>query len=186
MSEAGYMSENEFWNLIDVSLAGAEALSAFYEKQQNIQIDALLQAMRYLNPEEVISFQNRLNQFFFQLDTSHVACAGYIMSGGFDTPEDFDAFRYWLISRGETVFHTVLHRADDLSGLVNSQPDFRYGFADFVKIAPIVFERQTARKLEDYVSYDDYSDAEELDWDEDDAQSLRRICPRLFAQYWRG
>lgn len=187
MSEDSYMSELSFWNLIDVTLAAAEALTVSYEKQQGIQIDALLQALRHFNPEEIVLFQNRLNQLFAQTDTSHLACAGYLMSGGFNTAEEFDHFRYWLISRGERVYRAALHKPDDLVGLVACQPDFRYGFADFPDIAPILFQRHTGRNLDEYLAHDYYlNSTEELDWDENDSSSMQRICPRLFAQYRRG
>lgn len=187
MSEEIYMPEIAFWNTIDVTLAAAEGTNVSYEKQQSIQIDALLQALRYAGPEEIVAFQNRLNQLFAQTDTSHLACAGYLMCGGFQNAEEFDHFRYWLISRGETVYYTALRKPDNLATLVGQQPGFRYGFADFPDIAGILFKRQTGRDLYSYLSYDhDIHDLEELDWDEQDSSSMQRICPRLYAQYWHG
>lgn len=187
MSEEIFMPEIAFWNTIDVTLAAAEGTSVSYERQQGIQVEALFQALRYAGPEELVSFQNRLNFLFAQTDTSHLACAGYLMSGGFQSAEEFDHFRYWLISRGETVYYAALHKPDNLVNVVKYQAGFRYCFSDFPDIAGVLFQRLTGRDLADYLSYDfEINSLDELDWDERDSSSMQRICPRLFEQYWRG
>lgn len=186
MSEEIYMPEIAFWNTIDVTLAAAEGTSVSYERQQGIQVDALLQALRYADPVEIVAFQNRMNMLFAQTDKSHLACAGYLMCGGFERAEEFDYFRYWLISRGENVYYTALRQPDDLVNLVKYQPGFRYGFVDFPDVAAVVFQGQTGCELGDYLANDEVGELEELDWDENDSSSMQRICPKIYAQYWRN
>ena len=107
--------------------------------------------------------------------------------------DSFDYFRFWLIARGREVFYKALEDADSLCDVfakLEDPEDNDYPEQEELDYAVIeVLEERTGD--EDYFIFaaERYSmplRTYEIDfeWDEDDEESIRKICPRTFDKWW--
>jgi hypothetical protein len=116
-------------------------------------------------------------------------CAGYIMNGGC-SDDGFEYFRNWVISRGKEVFYKAKENPDSLISECNGQTD-EYEFEGFWYVADEAFGNTTGKDLHDYVD-DAFISGEgnypniEFTWKEEDQESMRKICPQLFAKMENG
>lgn len=189
---AELMPEPQFWQIIDATLqAAARAGHASDQAEgllelQPVQKTALEDALRPLGWQELLKFQNRFDALHAAAYRSHLWCAAYLINGGC-SDDGFTDFRTWLISRGQQLYTAALANPDEAlsAALVTDEPDFdSYGFEDFTYGLPALFA-QLCGTDEDAFYDNRAGGAREpelaFDWQEDDEDSMRRICPRLFA-----
>ncbi len=174
------LDEDKFWDIIHESIE-----KSTNQKQQKNYLKRLLFKLSAI---ELIGFRLRTDKFLFDSYTSEIWCAGYLMNGGCGD-DGFEYFRCWLISRGKKTYYETLRNPDYLvKELIEGE--IEYEFESFWYVANDVFEDRTQKNLYDYRDLDKFKTVEanyivpEFTWEEDDNDSMRKICPQLFERLW--
>ena len=116
----------------------------------------------------------------------------YIVLGGC-SDDGFDYFRFWLIAQGRKVFYNALENADTLcdvfSELEDPEGDDYPAQEDLDYAVQTVLRERTGN--EDYFYIADYSLPQytheiEFEWEEDNEESIRKVCPRTFDKWWEN
>lgn len=180
-STAAMMAEDRFWRLVQQSLEESGG-------DQECQANVLIGKLEKLDPAEIVSFRLRTDKLLYDTYTSKMWCAGYIMNGGC-SDDMFEYFRLWVISLGREVFENAKADPDSLANIDEDElmgQDF--GFESFWYTANTAFEKKTGKDLYEYIS-DDFTFREgsylamEFDWEEDNPDSMRALCPKLFQRF---
>jgi hypothetical protein len=177
------MEEDRYWGLVADSLKAADG-------EQDDQADYLRAALTELSPVDIVGFRLRTDKLLFDTYNSEMWCAGYIMNGGC-SDDAFEYFRLWVISRGRDVYETAKLDADSLAALNgDGAVEGFYDFESFWYVANDAFEKKTGKNLYDHIDYEKFKTCEsnyphniEFTWTEEDAESRRRICPKLFERF---
>lgn len=173
------MDEERFWNMIQKSLNES--------KNQDAQESWLIHELQQLSLEEIIGFRLRTDKLLYDTYTSQMWCAAYIMNGGC-SDDGFEYFRCWLISRGENTYKKAKQSPDSLIDEVINGHDL-YDFESFWYVALEAFERNTGKDLYEFIDYDNFATSEgnyppiEFNWEEDNPETMKRICPKLFEKF---
>lgn len=177
---AEMMNEDLYWQIITESLANTS--------NQDEQEEFLVSRIKKLSPNEMIGFRLRTDKLLYDTYTSEMWCAGYIMNGGC-SDDGFEYFRCWVISRGKEVFYKAKENPDSLISETLPDPEhYDYEFESFWYVALTAFEEMTGKELYDYIDYDNFHTLEgkyphfEFTWQEEDSESMKKICPQLFAK----
>jgi hypothetical protein len=115
-------------------------------------------------------------------------CAGYIMNGGC-SDDGFEYFRNWVISRGKTIYYNAKQNPDNLISEVNTELEM-YDFESFWYVALEAFKQKTGKDLYDYIDYENFKTNGgnypqiEFTWNEENPESMKKICPKLFEKIW--
>ncbi len=178
------MDEDRFWELIEKTLTTAVKHSDDVGKQQQMQCEALAQALKKLSWQENLEFANRFTQVHAQLYRQDLWCAAYIMRGGCSN-DGFIDFRRWVISKGRAIYEQALIDPDSLIDISHPDPDYDYyAFEDFGSyIVAEVFQELTGQKIYPYRGESHPERRLELAWDYNDNESMAAICPKLAAKY---
>lgn len=177
---AKMLDEDIFWEIVSKSLADSND----EDEQEEILIDEVSK----LSPEEMIGFRLRTDKLLYDTYSSEMWCAGYILNGGC-SDDGFEYFRNWVISRGKETYYQAKENPDNLINEVSDDQD-EYEFESFWYVALDAFEAKTGKKLYDYIDYENFTTREgnypdfEFNWDEENPESMRKICPRLFEKLW--
>ncbi|MFD0964220.1 DUF4240 domain-containing protein [Pseudofulvibacter geojedonensis] len=173
------LDETMFWNIVDSSLKNT--------KNQDSQERFLVKEIEKLTPKQMIGFRLRTDNLLYNTYNSEMWCAGYIMNAGC-SDDGFEYFRNWVISRGKNTYYKAKESPDTL--ITEFVEDTKYyEFEAFWYVALIAFENQTGKNLYDYIS-DDFKTNEgnypnfEFTWKEEEPETLKVICPRLFEKMW--
>jgi hypothetical protein len=176
---ADMMDEDKFWALIGMSLKATP--------NQDAQNRYLISYLAKLPPHEIIGFRLRTDYLLYQTYTSALWCAGYIMNGGC-SDDSFEYFRCWIISRGKETYYQSKADPDYLAYEI-TKSDGDYTFEEFWYVALEAFERTTGKNLYDYIDDENFKTREgsypefEFTWQEDDPESRKKICPKLFERF---
>lgn len=177
---AEMLDEDLYWAIIAKSLRSASG--------QDEQAQFLVEEIGALTPKQMIGFRLRTDKLLYDTYNSEMWCAGYIMNGGC-SDDSFEYFRNWVISRGKETYYKAKENPDSLIDEVN--PDLEmYDFEDFWYVALDAFEQKTGKDLYDYIDDDNFKTKEggypdiEFNWEEENPESMERICPRLFKKLW--
>ncbi|WP_420571578.1 DUF4240 domain-containing protein [Kordia sp.] len=168
-----------FWEIIEKSLKNTN--------NQEAQIAFLKKELQQLTLHEIIGFRIQTDALLFDTYSSEMWCAAYIMNGGC-SDDAFEYFRNWLISRGKETYENAKENPDSLINEVLEE-DY-YGFEDFWYVALDVFQQKTGKDAYDYIDYDNIHKNEgkyvdfEFTWEEDEPESMKKICPKLFEKLW--
>lgn len=169
------MSEEQYWDIIISSLEHSD--------DQSEQYECIVKSLEKLSLEEIIGFALTTSHLTNEIYTSHMWCAGYIMNGGC-SDDGFIDFRNWVVSRGKEVYYAAKANPDSLINEVDVAEDEYAGFEEFGYVAGAVFDKATGVKIYDYIdSPIKYNLDITFDWDDDDEESMRVICPQLYAYY---
>lgn len=174
------LNENVYWEIIDRSLRN--------RNHQDAQEQFLIEELSKLTPKEMVGFRLRTDMFLYETYSSEMWCAGYIMNGGC-SDDGFEYFRNWVISRGKETYYNAKENPDYLIMEVVANDDF-YEFESFWYVALEAFQQKTGKNLYDYIDYDNFKMGEgnyqnfELTWDEENPESMKKICPKLFEKMW--
>lgn len=176
---AEMLDEEKYWEIVDRSLKAT--------RNQDAQEQYLRSEIKKLSPKEIIGFRLRTDYLLYHTYTSEMWCAGYIMNGGC-SDDGFEYFRCWVISRGKKVYNLAKENPDNLVTEVVKGAEF-YDFESFWYVALEAFKDRTGKELYDYIDYDNFKTKEgsyplfEFTWQEDDPESMKKICPKLFAKF---
>lgn len=181
MKTAEMLDEDTYWEIIGKSLRNT--------KTQEDQEQFLINEIRKLTPKEIIGFKLLTDKLLYDTYTSEMWCAGYIMNGGC-SDDGFEYFRNWIISRGRDVYYKAKEDPDNLISEVSEEIEF-YDFEGFWYVAPEAFSRKTGKDLYDYIDDENFKTKEghypqfEFTWQEEEPESMRKICPELFEKLWK-
>lgn len=174
------LDEDLYWGIIEKSLKN----SSNQDEQEKILNDEIYK----LNPKEMIGFRLYTDKLLYDTYSSEMWCAGYIMNGGC-SDDSFEYFRLWVISRGKDTYLKAKANPDYLVNEVIAELEF-YDFEGFWYISLNTFKRKTGKDLYDFIDYDKFKMSEgnypqfEFTWDEEDPESMKKICPELFKHFW--
>jgi hypothetical protein len=177
---ADMLDEETYWGLIDASLKAS--------RNQREQEQYLIRELGRLTSKEMIGFRLRTDRLLYDTYTSDMWCAGYIMNGGC-SDDGFEYFRNWVISRGKDVYYQAKEHPDSLVSQVRRGVD-SYEFESFWYVALNAFEAKTGKDLYDYIDNEKFTTREgnyppiQFTWQEGRPESLKKICPKLFACCW--
>lgn len=175
------LNEDIFWKIINLSLENS--------KTENEQETYLIQEIEKLTPEEIIGFRLRTDKLLHDTYNSEMWCAGYIMNQGC-SDDGFEYFRNWVISRGKETFYKAKKNPDTLISEVDNSKDY-YEFEDFWYVALRAFKNKTGKDLYDFIDHENFKTREgyypnfKFTWQEDNPESMKKICPELFKKFWK-
>lgn len=179
---AEMLDENLFWEIVEKSVKQSSS--------QNDQEKILIDEISKLTPKEMIGFRLRTDKLLYDTYNSEMWCAGYIMNGGC-SDDGFEYFRNWVISRGKTVYYKAKENPDTLISEIEHEEDDMYDFESFWYVALEAFKRKTGKELYDYIDDEKFKTREgnypqfEFTWEEENPESLKKICPQLYAHFWK-
>lgn len=174
------LDEDKFWTIVDLSLEKT--------KNEDEQEIFLINEIQKLTPEEMIGFRLRTDKLLYDTYNSEMWFAGYIINGGC-SDDGFEYFRNWVISRGKEAYYKAKDNPDSLISEANKGKNQFYEFESFWYVALEAFKKKTGKELYDYIS-DDFSFNEgnypnfEFTWKEDNPESMKAICPKLYDKFW--
>ncbi|MDO6814060.1 DUF4240 domain-containing protein [Tenacibaculum soleae] len=173
------LDETIFWNIVDSSVKNT--------KNQDAQERFLVKEIEKLTPKQMIGFRLRTDKLLYDTYNSEMWCAGYIMNGGC-SDDGFEYFRNWIISRGKDTYYKAKENPDSLISEFVEGEEY-YDFESFWYVALTAFENKTEKELYDYIS-DDFKTNEgnypnfEFTWKEEEPETMKAICPKLFEKLW--
>ena len=184
------ISENEYWEIIGKSLMGP---NNSITKQYKI----LIEIFDKLTEEQLFGFSYYATEFYRKAYTSELWAAVYIAIGGCGD-DSFHYFRCWLATRDKKTYYNALKNPDSL---VSEFKKFTYRddlFADPIQVEVDEYYRQKypqKPELLDVIekkykeafktkSELEMSEIIEFNWEENDKESLKKICPKIFEEYW--
>ena len=178
---AEMLDEDLYWKFVQESLEETN--------DQDEQEAFLISRLQLLQPADIIGFRLRTDKLLYDTYNSEMWCAAYIMNGGC-LDDGFEYFRNWVISRGKAVYYEAKNNPDTLIEQVSDELD-SYEFESFWYVALEAFEKKTGKELYDFIDDDNFKFKEgeyppiDFNWQEENPDSMRVICPRLFEKVWR-
>jgi len=179
---AEMLDEDLYWAIIEKSLKNTSS--------QDSQEQYLIKEISCLTPIQIIGFRLRTDKLLYDTYNSEMWCAGYIMNGGC-SDDGFEYFRNWVISRGKDTYYKAKQNPDNL--ITEVSPDMElYDFESFWYVANEAFEQKTGKDLYDYIDDENFKTREgdyphfEFTWEEENPESMKKICPNLFTKMWNN
>jgi hypothetical protein len=165
------LTEEQFWDIIENSNKGHEL-----EKE-----------LSKLSEDEIFGYWYWWSYFNNKSYNQELWAVAYTVLGGC-SDDGFDYFRFWLLSRGKSVYFEALRDADTLCDEFDKLADDEYPeWEDIDYVPKQVFEKKFKKdfyEAEDNYDFDLIRPQIELEWDEDDEESIRDICPKTFDKWW--
>ena len=179
---AEMMNEEHFWAIVQKAVDEAG-------DDEDEYLEVVMHELSKLSLKEMVGFRLRTDKLLYDSYTSEMWCAGYLMNGGC-SDDGFEYFRLWVISRGRKVYEAALANPDNLIDYIaeDAEVDF-FEFELFWYAAIDAFEEATEADLYDYIDDDNFTTREgnypnfEFNWDEEDPESMKKLCPRLFERF---
>lgn len=179
---AEMMNEDQFWAIVQKAVDEAG-------DDEDEYLEVVMHELSKLSLKEMVGFRLRTDKLLYDSYTSEMWCAGYLMNGGC-SDDGFEYFRLWVISRGRKVYEAALANPDNLIDYIaeDAEVDF-FEFELFWYAAIDAFEEATEVDLYDYIDDDNFTTREgnypnfEFNWDEEDPESMKKLCPRLFERF---
>lgn len=177
---AKMMDEDVFWRIVQTSIEESGG-------DRECQKDVLVGQLERLEPADIVKFRLRTDKLLYDTYNSKFWCAGYLMNKGC-SDDAFEYFRLWVISRGRDVFNAAAENPDSLVTQDGFGEEF-YEFEELWYVALTAFKNVTGKELYDYINYDEFKFCEgnypdiDFDWSEDEPESMKELCPNLFARF---
>jgi uncharacterized protein DUF4240 len=177
------MSEDQYWKLVADSLTASS-------NDQDRQLSDLRTRLEKLPAADIVGFRLRTDKLLYDTYNSDMWCAGYIMNGGC-SDDGFEYFRLWVISRGREVYENAKAKPDSLISVADTEvPEGLFDLESFWYVANDAFEKKTGKDLYAYIDYDNFKFGEanynrdlQFTWEEGNPDSMKAICPNLFARF---
>ena len=180
---AEMMDEEQFWAIVQTAVDEAG-------NDEDEYLEVVKRELSKLSLKEMIGFRLRTDKLLYDSYTSEMWCAGYLMNGGC-SDDGFEYFRLWVISRGRKVYEAAMANPDNLIDYIgdDDEMDF-FEFELFWYVALEAFEEAVDAELYDYIDDENFKTCEgnypnfEFNWEEDEPESMQKLCPRLFEKFW--
>ncbi len=179
------LDEDDFWKLIEaarVSVGG---------RNDDSLAGALVASLSSAPEQQIFGFALRFYELHGRAYTSHLWCTAYVANGGC-SDDGFDYFRAWLIGCGREVYYAALADPDSLVDALSEAKASASGDAENELLLAVAFDAYKKKtKKSDYyevlntlhVGDSHASFPLEFDWVEEDSETWRKICPRVFAKF---
>ena len=179
---AEMMDEEQFWAIVQTAVDDAG-------DDEDEYLEVVKRELSKLSLKEMIGFRLRTDKLLYDSYTSEMWCAGYLMNGGC-SDDGFEYFRLWVISRGRKVYEAAMANPDNLIDYIDddAEMDF-FEFELFWYVALEAFEEAVDAELYDYIDDENFKTCEgnypnfEFNWEEDEPESMQKLCPRLFEKF---
>ena len=179
---AEMMDEEQFWAIVQTAVDEAG-------NDEDEYLEVVKRELSKLSLKEMIGFRLRTDKLLYDSYTSEMWCAGYLMNGGC-SDDGFEYFRLWVISRGRKVYEAAMANPDNLIDYIDddAEMDF-FEFELFWYVALEAFEEAVDAELYDYIDDENFKTREgnypnfEFNWEEDEPESMQKLCPRLFEKF---
>ena len=179
---AEMMDEEQFWAIVQTAVDEAG-------NDEDEYLEVVKRELSKLSLKEMIGFRLRTDKLLYDSYTSEMWCAGYLMNGGC-SDDGFEYFRLWVISRGRKVYEAAMANPDNLIDYIDddAEMDF-FEFELFWYVALEAFEEAVVAELYEYIDDEDFKTCEgnypnfEFNWEEDEPESMQKLCPRLFEKF---
>ena len=179
---AEMMDEEQFWAIVQTAVDEAG-------DDEEAYLEVVKRELSKLSLKEMIGFRLRTDKLLYDSYTSEMWCAGYLMNGGC-SDDGFEYFRLWVISRGRKVYEAAMANPDNLIDYIgdDDEMDF-FEFESFWYVALEAFEEAVDAELYDYIDDENFKTCEgnypnfEFNWEEDEPESMQKLCPRLFEKF---
>lgn len=178
------ISEDEFWKVIEKSL-----LKSNQEEQFNY-------IFNNLTNEELIGLCYHGTELYRKAFTSELWAVAYIVRGGCGD-DSFHYFRNWLVKRGKSIYYNALDNPDSLINelskykcrneiqsellRVDVEYYFRRKHSDEIELSEIIEKEYDENFI--YPSEDEILLNFEFNWEENDENSLKVICPKIYKKF---
>ena len=180
---AEMMDEEQFWAIVQTAVDEAN-------DDEEAYLEVVKRELSKLPLKEMIGFRLRTDKLLYDSYTSEMWCAGYLMNGGC-SDDGFEYFRLWVISRGRKAYEAAMANPDNLIDYIgdDDEMDF-FEFELFWYVALEAFEEAVDAELYDYIDDENFKTCEgnypnfEFNWEEDEPESMQKLCPRLFEKFW--
>ena len=180
---AEMMDEEQFWAIVQTAVDETG-------DDEDEYLEVVKRELNRLSLKEMVGFRLRTDKLLYDSYTSEMWCAGYLMNGGC-SDDGFEYFRLWVISRGRKVYEAAMANPDNLIDYIgdDDEMDF-FEFESFWYVALEAFEEAVDAELYDYIDDENFKTCEgnypnfEFNWEEDDPESMQKLCPRLFEKFW--
>jgi hypothetical protein len=175
------LDEEVYWGIIENSIKATTN-----KEDQEV---FLITEIEKLTPKEIVGFRLRTDQLLYDTYDSNMWCAAYLMKKGC-SDNGFEYFRCWLISRGKAVYYDAKSNPDSLIKEI-IEGEQNYEFEGFWYVAMASFINKTSEELYPYIDYDTFLTNEDnyplisFNWNEENPESLKMICPVLFEKLWK-
>ena len=180
-----FLSEAAFWAIIERSLDGTNSVDLHTNRQEQL----LETELCALSREEFLGFIFHFNSFFAKAYRHDLWAVAYIVMGGC-SDDCFMDFRKWLVTRGKETYEAALSDTDSLCHEFYKIPDGDMPLWEYY--VGILFDsRFGTDSLEIEADRIELSPPQELTdienkWDCKNVDSLRRICPEVYAAWWEN
>ena len=179
---AEMMDEEQFWAIVQTAVDEAG-------NDEDEYLEVVKRELSKLSLKEMIGFRLRTDKLLYDSYTSEMWCAGYLMNGGC-SDDGFEYFRLWVISRGRKVYEAAMANPDNLIDYIDDDDEMDFfEFELFWYVALEAFEEAVDAELYDYIDDENFKTCEgnypnfEFNWEEDDPESMQKLCPRLFEKF---
>lgn len=174
------MDKDEFWKIIDYSIANSKNDKLEKEK-------IIVEKLSAYSPEQIIEFEIILRQLIIQADDFKTMAAQKIIED-YVSDDSYLYFRCWLIGKGEEIYKGTIINPDFLSDRIAQDDDFY--FEGLLYVATSAYKIRTGIKEEDEsfprdvailkgLDYDfGAPPTKGVDWKEED-------LPRTYPKLWR-
>lgn len=174
------MDIKQFWDLIEVSQKNS---SSRYE-----QINYLETNLAKLSEKEIAGFRLQTDKLLLDSYTSELWCAAYVINGGC-SDDGFQYFRCWLISLGEKAYTESMNKPDNLIKYASINDD-ENEFEEFWGVANRAYYTKTKKDLYEaidsgFLNSENKYRRIKFTWEEDNPESMKKICPELFQKFRR-
>lgn len=165
------MDATKFWRIVG---AGSKL------DDPDEQLEAIEEKLSAIKPEELITFDELLDDCVIKAYTQDVWGAAYLMNGGC-SDDGFLYFRLWLVARGKKVFDAALANADSLASQADPDRD-DLGLEELMYLAPQLYEQALGTEMpRTKREWPELPTGEA--WDYDDDAEVKRRLPKLAAIY---
>lgn len=174
------MDKDEFWKIIDYSIANSKNDKLEKEK-------IIVEKLSAYSPEQIIEFEIILRQLIIQADDFKTMATQKIIED-YVSDDSYLYFRCWLIGKGEEIYKGTIRNPDFLSDRIAQDDDFY--FEGLLYVATSAYKIRTGIKEEDEsfprdvailkgLDYDfGAPPTKGVDWKEED-------LPRTYPKLWR-
>jgi len=166
------LTEERFWEIIEKSDKGRR----------------LGEELSKLSEDEIMGYHYWWLHFCNISYKQDLWAVAYTVLGGC-SDDGFDYFRYWLLTRGKSIFYKAIENADSLCDEFDNLPDEEYPENEEVSyVSKEVFEEKFGKDFYDTEKLYDFGERGypeiKFEWDEDDEESIHKVCPKTFDKWW--
>jgi hypothetical protein len=170
------LTEEQFWTIIENS-----------DKCRNLENE-----LNKLTEEEFFGYHYWWDYFHLKSYNQALWAVAYVVLGGCSN-DGFDYFRYWLVTRGKSVYMKAIQDADSLFDEFEGLTDDEYPQWEEVSYVYMeVFENKFNKDFYDAeeesqktIEYEEIHRPEiSFEWDGVDEDSIRNVCPKTFDKWW--